>query len=124
MRSIEKVNGGIRIVNNLMALNDLVEKDPYELPETRNVTGAMQGSKWFTVVDLKEGFYHIAIEEEDKKKTAFEFEGRVYEWNGMVMGFKNAPQILQMVTLCFKKTHNGFYSMRKPASFRISGLLI
>jgi hypothetical protein len=29
--------------------------------------------------------------------TNFEFDGRVYEWNSMVMGFKNAPQILQRV---------------------------
>ena len=28
-------------------------------------------------------------------ETAFEFNKRVYEWNGMVMGFKNSPQILQ-----------------------------
>lgn len=58
---------------------------------------ATQGSKWFTVIDLKEGFYHIEIEEDDKHKTAFEFEGTVYEWNSMVMGFKNSPQILQRV---------------------------
>lgn len=97
MRAIEKVSGEVRIVSNLMALNDLVEKDPYELPNIRDIIRAMQGSRWFTVVDLKEGFYHVEIEEADKKKTAFGFEGRIYEWNGMVMGFKNAPQILQRV---------------------------
>ena len=97
VRALEKANGEIRIVSNLMALNDLVEKDPYVLPNIRDVIRALQGSKWFTVVDLKEAFYNIAIEEADKMKTAFEFEDRVYEWNGMVMGFKNAPQILQRV---------------------------
>lgn len=30
-------------------------------------------------------------------KTAFEFDGRIYEWNSMVMGYKNSPQILQRV---------------------------
>ena len=44
-------------------------------------------------MDLKEKFYHIEIEE--KHKTAFEFDGRMYEWNSMVMGSKNAPQIMQ-----------------------------
>jgi hypothetical protein len=33
----------------------------------------------------------------DKFKTAFEFNGKVYEWNSMVMGFKNSPQILQRI---------------------------
>ena len=97
MRAIEKPNWEVRIVCNLMGLNDLVEKDPYELARMRDVVMATQGSRWLTVIDQKEGFYHIEIEEEDKDKTAFEVDGRVYEWNSMVMGFKNSPQILQLV---------------------------
>ena len=46
-------------------------------------------------MDLKEKFYHIEIEEKHKYKTVFEFDGRMYEWNSMVMRFKNAPQIMQ-----------------------------
>jgi hypothetical protein len=78
-------------------LNDLVEKDPYTLPLIKDIIRATQGSKVFTVIDLKEGFYHVEIEEHHKHKTAFEFNGRVYEWNSMVMGFKNAPHIMQRV---------------------------
>ncbi|MGL5708995.1 MAG: reverse transcriptase family protein [Aeromonas sp.] len=82
-----------------MALNDLCEKDPYELKTIREVINATQGHRYFTVLDLKEGFYTIEIEEEDKGKTAFEFDGRVYEWNSMVMGLKNSLRILQrMIT--------------------------
>ncbi|WUR02937.1 reverse transcriptase [Vairimorpha necatrix] len=97
IRAIVKPNGGVRLVSNLMSLNDLVEKDPYELSNIRDIVRATQGSKWFTVIDLKEGFYHVEIEEEDKHKTAFEFNRKVYEWNSMVMGYKNSPQILQRI---------------------------
>ena len=38
------------------------------------------------MVNLKEGFYYIEIEENDKHKTAFEFEGEIYECNSMAMG--------------------------------------
>lgn len=97
IRAIQKPNGSIRLVSNFMALNDLCEKDPYELKNIRDVINSTQGNNYFTVIDLKEGFYSIEIDEDDKKKTAFEFDGRVYEWNSMVMGFKNAPQIMQRV---------------------------
>lgn len=97
IRAIEKPNGDIRLVSNFIALNDLVEKDPYELRNIREIINSTQGANYLTVLDLKEGFYNIEIEEEDKEKTAFEFDGRVYEWNAMVMGFKNSPQILQRV---------------------------
>ena len=95
IRAIEKPNGDVRVVSNLIGLNDLVEKDPYELATIRDVIRSTQGSNLFTVIDLKEGFYHIEIEEKHKYKTAFEFDGNVYEWNSMVMGFKNSPQIMQ-----------------------------
>lgn len=97
IREIEKPNGGLRVVSNIIGLNGLVEKDPYSLANIREVIQATRGWKWFTVIDLKEGFYQIEIEESDKHKTAFEFEGRVYERNSKVMGFKNTPQILQRV---------------------------
>ncbi|KAF9762652.1 Retrovirus-related Pol polyprotein from transposon [Nosema granulosis] len=78
-----------------MGLNDLVDKDPYGLPFMRDIIRGTQGSTVFTVLDLKKGFYHIEIEGTHKHKTAFEFDGRVYEWNSMVMRFKNAPHIMQ-----------------------------
>lgn len=55
------------------------------------------GSRIFSVIDLKEAFYSIEIEESDKKKTAFEIKGKVFEFNSMVMGFKNSPQILTRI---------------------------
>lgn len=97
IRALRKPDGGIRLVSNLMALNDLVEKDAYELANIRDIIRFTQGSKYFTVIDLKEGFYSIEIEETDKHKTAFEFNRKVYEWNSMVMGYKNSPQILQRI---------------------------
>jgi hypothetical protein len=78
-------------------LNDLAEKDSYALPEMRRIIEATAGSNFFTILDLKEGYYQIEILEEHKHKTAFEFEEKVYEWNGMVMGYKNAPMIFQRI---------------------------
>ncbi|KRH94332.1 transposable element [Pseudoloma neurophilia] len=54
---------------------------------------ATMGSKWLTVIDLKEAYYYIENEEKDKCKTAFEFKGRTYEWNGN--GYKNSPMIMR-----------------------------
>ncbi|KRH92805.1 krab-a domain-containing protein, partial [Pseudoloma neurophilia] len=95
IRFIEKPNGGLRLVSNLMALNDAVKKDSYAIQTMREIYTTTQGCKWFTVIDLKEAYYYIENVESDKCKTAFEFKGKVYEWNGMVMGFKNSPMVMQ-----------------------------
>ena len=97
VRAIQKPDGSIRMVSNLMALNSMGEKDPLELVNIREVVRGAEGSRYFTMLDLKEAFYHIEIEEAVKHKTAFEFDGVVYEWTSMVMGFMNSPQILQRV---------------------------
>lgn len=96
IKALEKANWkDIRVMSNLLALNDLVEKNPYEIPNRRELLRAIQGKKLFTVFDLKEGFYHIKIEEKNKEKTEFEVDGRVYEWKNMVMGFKNTPNTIK-----------------------------
>ncbi|ELQ75626.1 LTR Retrotransposon [Trachipleistophora hominis] len=63
----------------------------------KRIVETTTGSNNLTVLDLKEGYYEIEIEEADKHKTAFEFGNNVYEWCGIVMGFKNAPMIFQRV---------------------------
>ncbi|EQB59757.1 retrotransposon-like family member (retr-1) [Vairimorpha apis BRL 01] len=43
IRAIQKPNGEVRIVSNFIELNDLVEKDPYELLNMRDILRATQG---------------------------------------------------------------------------------
>lgn len=68
-----------------MAFNNITWNDPYEIQPIRDVIRFTQGLKWFSVLDLREAFYYVEIEEREKHKTAFEFDGTIYEWNGMLM---------------------------------------
>lgn len=97
IRALEKPDGGIRLVSNLAALNDLAFKDLYSLPIVRRIVEATVGSNYITIIDLKEGYYHFEIAKEHKEKTAFKFDRKVYEWNGMVMGYKNFPMIFRRI---------------------------
>lgn len=56
-----------------------------------------QRFSYFTVVELREGFYITEIEECNKHKTAFEFNKRAHEWNSMMMGYKNSQLIQQRI---------------------------
>lgn len=57
----------------------------------------IQGSRWFTFIDLKDADWSVEIQEDHKKKTAFKFKGKVYEWNSMVMDFKNSVHTMQRI---------------------------
>lgn len=81
------------------ALNDIVEKDSYRLFIMREIIDATRGQKGSGVTDLKESFHQIEIADDAKEKTAFQYKNKVYQWRGMVMGYKNSAIILQKVMI-------------------------
>ena len=96
-KTSKKTNNEIRMRLNLMALNQITRKEEYRMPNIEYILNNLQVSKFFTVLDLKEGYFQIKIRNEDKHKTAFEVNGKKYEFNRMPMGFKNSPFIFQRI---------------------------
>ena len=84
-------------MHELMALNEIVETDQHAMPKIEDILDALQGSKYFSVLDLKEGYFQILLKEEDCHKTAFTINQKKYEFKRMVMGFKNSPAFFQQI---------------------------
>lgn len=56
---------------------------------------ALSGAKWFSVMDLKSGYYQVEMADEDKPKTAFTCPLGFFEFNRMPQGVTNAPSTFQ-----------------------------
>lgn len=52
-------------------LNAMVLKDVFPIPVIDDVLLKLQAARWFSVMDLKNGFFHVSIKEESRKYTAF-----------------------------------------------------
>lgn len=65
-------------------------KDAYALPRMDDTFTALSGSKWFSILDLKSGYYQIEVDEGDKPKTAFVCQLCFWEFNRMPQGVINA----------------------------------
>uniref|UniRef100_A0A3Q1EKL9 Gypsy retrotransposon integrase-like protein 1 n=1 Tax=Acanthochromis polyacanthus TaxID=80966 RepID=A0A3Q1EKL9_9TELE len=92
---VRKKNGDIRLCIDYRKLNMQTVKDAYPLPNLEESLSALSGSKWFSVLDLKSGYYQIEMNESDKEKTAFVTPVGFWEFNRMPQGVTNAPSTFQ-----------------------------
>lgn len=92
---VRKKNGDVRLCVDYRKLNLQTIRDAYALPNLEESFSALAGSKWFSVMDLKSGYYQIEMCEADKPKTAFVCPFGFYEFNRMPQGITNAPSTFQ-----------------------------
>ena len=68
---IWKKDGGLRFCIDLRKLNKQTVKDAYSLPQIDETLDSLQGSQWFSSLDLKSGYWQVKMDEESKPLKAF-----------------------------------------------------
>ncbi len=103
---VRKKNGDVRLCVDYRKLNVQTIRDAYALPNLEESFSALAGSQWFSVMDLKSGYYQVEMEEEDKPKTAFTCPLGFWEFNRMPQGITNAPSTFQrLMERCMGDIH-------------------
>ena len=66
---VPKKDGSLRMAIDYRATtNKVLVPNSYPLPNIEEILSSMQGSKVFSCLDLKSGYYQIAVAEEDREK--------------------------------------------------------
>ncbi|GBM19405.1 Retrovirus-related Pol polyprotein from transposon 297 [Araneus ventricosus] len=76
---------------HLPKLNEITKKDGYPLPRIDDTLVALNGSQWFTTLDLKSVYWQVEIRLEDREKTAFTTGQGLWQFKVMPFGLCNAP---------------------------------
>ena len=92
---VRKKNGTLRMCVDYRTLNSRTVPDQYAVPLIQEAIDCLSGSNWFSVIDLKSGFYQIPMREADKEKTAFICPLGFYQFERMPQGVKGAPATFQ-----------------------------
>lgn len=92
---VKKRDGTIRLCIDYRKLNRKIIKDRYPLPVIEEQIDRLQGSTFFSTLDLKDGFFHVPVEEKSRKFTAFIVPDGQYEFLKTPFGLCNSPAVFQ-----------------------------
>ena len=78
-------------------------KDAYSMPRIQDTLDCLQGAVWFTLIDLKSGYWQVELKEASKALTAFTVGClRFYRCEQMPFGLMNAATTFQhLIETCF-----------------------
>ena len=76
---LPKTSDKYRFVYTFSKLNHNLIKDPYGMRTLDAVLTALEGSTWFTVLDVVDGFFNLPLYPADRGYTAFHTPIGVYK---------------------------------------------
>lgn len=94
---VPKADGNWRFCQDYRKINDETLQDPYPFPLIDDIVANFGGCRYFTKIDLKDGFWQIGISEHTQKYTAFITPFGHYQHQRLPFGWKNSPAKFQRV---------------------------
>ena len=67
---IAKKDGTLRMCIDYRALNKVTLKDRYPLPRIDDIFDQLRDARYFSSIDLQQGYHQVLISESDVEKTA------------------------------------------------------
>ena len=90
-----KANGEPRFCIDFRRLNDMTKKDSYPLPRVDDILDRLGEAQFYSVLDLRSGFWQLPLAKEDREKTAFATPDGLFQFRVLPMGLKNSPADFQ-----------------------------
>ena len=90
-----KKDGTLRLCVDYRGLNAITKRNRYPLPLIEDVLDSLKGSKYFTTMDLRDGYHNLRIAPGHEWMTAFRTKFGLFEYTCVPFGLTNAPPVFQ-----------------------------
>ncbi|GJW67688.1 putative reverse transcriptase domain-containing protein [Tanacetum coccineum] len=90
---VKKKDGLFQMCIDYQELNKLTIKNRYPLPNTNDLFDQLQGSCYFSTIDLCFGYHHLGVHEADIPKTALRMQFGHFKFTFISFRLTNAPTV-------------------------------
>ncbi|GKF90694.1 putative reverse transcriptase domain-containing protein, partial [Tanacetum coccineum] len=90
---VKKKDSSFRMCIDYRELNKLTVKNRYPLPKIDDIFDQLQGSQFFSKLDLRSRYHQLRVHEDDIPKTAFRTCYGNFEFTIMPFGLPNTPAV-------------------------------
>ena len=92
---VRKKDGRMRFAVDYRLLNSVTKRDAYGPPNPQSILDKLEGSRYFSCLDLASAYWCVPMREQDIEKTAFHTPRGLYEMLVMPFGMVNSGATFQ-----------------------------
>ena len=94
------------VVDYSQTVNRFCDLDAYPLPNMDDLARNISRFKYYSKLDLKAAYHQIPLHDADKSLTAFQADGRLFQYTRLPFGVTNAVSAFQRVMDELISSHN------------------
>jgi len=88
---VQKKNGTWRLCIDYRALNEIIVRNRYQIPQNCDLLDELNKAKYFSKINFMSRYHQLPTKPCDVWKTAFKAKEGLFKWFFMPFGLTNAP---------------------------------
>lgn len=88
---VSKKRGKLRLITDLRSLNSCCDTPKFRYEDISVLPQIIKKNDKLVTVDLKDGFFHVPVHEDDRKYLGFSWKQKYFVWNVLPFGLQSSP---------------------------------